>query len=374
MASTVEPAAANATPSGEGAVPTADADSKQLARTVSELVRDLMRPNSAIYWTDLVLTLIVANIGVGYWIYSSSLPLSIVGLFVGALAFYRASIFIHELQHLRAGTFRAFKTFWNVFAGIPLMLPQFMYAEHRGHHRNTEYGTAADAEYLQLMRQPWFSLLYMATRVVWLPAIFILRFLLLPPLAWVFPSVRRWTWRNASTIGGINLLHVRELPDADEEWYWKLQEFGACCYIWFIVGSILLGFAPWTLLAKLYIMGVVIVCVSHTRTLTSHRFINDGSEMTYLGQLLDSTTIPGPPVLTALWCPVGMRYHALHHLVPTLPYHNMAEAHRRLMATLPADSPYRETLRTGLFDALRDIVRTAQRQSQLLRTQTTSVK
>ena len=33
------------------------------------------------------------------------------------------------------------------------------------------------------------------------------------------------------------------------------------------------------------------------RTLTSHRFIGDGREMTYLEQLLDSTTIPGPPGL-----------------------------------------------------------------------------
>lgn len=345
---------------------TPDANSKQLAKTVSESVRDLLQPNPWIYWADMLLSAVTAQVAVAFYLYSTSPVTQVVGFFIAGLAFYRASIFIHEIQHFRRGTFRTFKIVWNVIAGIPLMLPQFMYAEHGGHHRNRDYGTDGDAEYLKLMQQPWFSLCYMASRVLWLPLMFILRFLVLPPLAWVSPAVRHWTWRYASTIGGINLFHKRPLPDAEEERYWKIQEAGACLYIWFIVGSILLGFAPWTLLGKLYVMGVFIVCLSHLRTLTSHRFANDGGAMTYLEQLLDSTTIPGSPVITALWCPVGMRYHALHHLVPSLPYHNMAEAHRRLMATLPADSPYRDTLRTGLLDALGDIVHTARQQSQIL--------
>jgi fatty acid desaturase len=40
---------------------------------------------------------------------------------------------------------------------------------------------------------------------------------------------------------------------------------------------------------------------------------------------------------------VGLRYHALHHLFPSLPYHNLGRAHQRLMAELPTDSPYRLT-------------------------------
>ncbi len=65
--------------------------------------------------------------------------------------------------------------------------------------------------------------------------------------------------------------------------------------------------------------------------------------MTFLDQLLDSINYPHRPFLSALWAPLGLRFHALHHVFPSLPYHNLDQAHRRLMAELPADSPYRLT-------------------------------
>jgi fatty acid desaturase len=74
--------------------------------------------------------------------------------------------------------------------------------------------------------------------------------------------------------------------------------------------------------------------------------------MTYGAQLLDTNTIPGLPLIAELWAPLGMRYHALHHLVPSLPYHEMAKAHKRLMKELPPDSPYRQTIYPNLFAAL----------------------
>ena len=68
-----------------------------------------------------------------------------------------------------------------------------------------------------------------------------------------------------------------------------------------------------------------------------------GREMTFVEQMLDSVNYPYNPLIAGLWAPVGLRFHALHHIFPTMPYHALAEAHRRLMASLPADSPYRRT-------------------------------
>jgi fatty acid desaturase len=54
-----------------------------------------------------------------------------------------------------------------------------------------------------------------------------------------------------------------------------------------------------------------------------------------------------------------MRFHALHHLFPSLPYHALGAAHRRLMARLPPDSPYRLTEAPRLSASLRQLWRAA---------------
>jgi fatty acid desaturase len=48
-------------------------------------------------------------------------------------------------------------------------------------------------------------------------------------------------------------------------------------------------------------------------------------------------------LVTELLCPVGLRFHSLHHMLPSLPYHSLPEAHRILMRELPPDSTYRQT-------------------------------
>jgi fatty acid desaturase len=58
-----------------------------------------------------------------------------------------------------------------------------------------------------------------------------------------------------------------------------------------------------------------------------------------------------------LWAPVGLRFHALHHLLPGVPYHHLLEAHRRLVAALGADSPYHRANYAGLPGLVGRLVR-----------------
>ena len=279
------------------------------------------------------------------------------------LLFYRAASFIHEIVHFRSGTFRAFRIVWNLLCGIPFLLPSFTYYTHLDHHRRKYYGTKQDGEYLPLGHQSIWAILFYLSQSFAIPAFVVLRFLVLTPLAWVIPPVRRWVHRHASSLV-MDPTYVRPLPDRERMIVWRLQEFG--CFVVCLTVAVFLyrglqpgadpdgphpfrrGVLPMSFLLQVYLTGVVVMLINEIRTLGAHRFTSDGREMTFVEQLVDSVNYPRNPLVTELWAPVGLRFHGLHHLFPSLPYHNLAEAHRRLMAELPADNVYRLTTGTSL--------------------------
>ena len=110
------------------------------------------------------------------------------------------------------------------------------------------------------------------------------------------------------------------------------------------LGSAALGYAA--------VAGVAML--NQARTLVAHRWENEGEPLTVTAQFLDSTNVPDG-FLPWLWAPVGLRFHALHHLLPSLPYHALGTAHRRISGALGTESTYARanypTLR-GLLGAL----------------------
>jgi len=92
--------------------------------------------------------------------------------------------------------------------------------------------------------------------------------------------------------------------------------------------------------------------LNQLRTAVAHYWENEGDQMAVLDQFLDTVNVPPPAMLPFLWAPVGLRYHALHHLMPRLPYHNLGTAHRRLVEALPADHDYRRVEQRELIPAL----------------------
>jgi Fatty acid desaturase len=186
----------------------------------------------------------------------------------------------------------------------------------------------------------------------------LVRFFVLTPLTWFSEHWRNTVHRHASSLV-INARYVRADPTPEELRIIRWQELG--CFLWClgiaVVPPVFLNRWPIPGLIQAYATAVLALLLNALRTLGAHRYGNDGRPVHLLAQILDSVNYPYRPWFTELWGPVGLRHHAIHHLQPTLPYHALPEAHRRLMGALPLDSPYRSTVEISLAGALRDLWR-----------------
>lgn len=330
-------------------------------RQAHDIVRDLMPHRAAIYWVDFLGSMTLAVAGLYYYLTGPlfSVP-AILGFFVASFLIYRSLVFTHELAHMAPSQYRGFRFVWNLLFGIPFLIPSFFYTDHRVHHIRQLYGTPNDGEYFPFATLRPTQLLMQMLISPFVPVALMVRFTILPILSLFSPAVRRWTWDKASSLSGVSERYTRP-PADDYERRCRLWQEPLCFLVaTTFVTLTILGVIPWQVALKIAGVYVFISFVNQMRVWAAHRYENEKEPMTFLEQMLDSTTIPGGP-WSELWAPLGMRYHALHHLFPTMPYHNMPAAHRRLMRELPADSPYHATVRPSLTSALADLFRAARR-------------
>lgn len=318
------------------------------------IVQDLFKPNPFYYWVDFLFNDLL---GWAAFILAVRTPnfsaAQILAFLVAGFTLYRAVLFVHELSHFRRGTFVTFHWFWNILCGFPLTLPSFIYiGVHNDHHKQKIYGTRYDPEYFPFaLAKPYRILMFPLTMLV-APSAFLLRFLLLAPLSWILWPSREslWVFGSSLAVGGS---YRRPLPDRREKWAAGVEEFMTFAYLSTALGLMAKGILPWKILVLWYLLAVFILVTNALRSLVAHCDRNPPDHvMTVEEQILDSTDIPGNPVLTPLWAPVGLRYHATHHMFIGMPYHNLGKAHRRLMRELPEGSFYRKTLRKGMWTAL----------------------
>ena len=330
------------------------------------LVADLHGPRPLIFWADLAASAVV---GWGAFVVTTAAaPLSIVQVLaftISAFALYRGVCFTHELAHLRRRAVPGFETAWNVLFGVPLLLPSFTYlGVHQSHHSLSTYGTKDDPEYLPFADSRRMTVMFGIQSSLLLPVLLVVRFLVLSPVGLLLPPFHRWLETHASSFA-MNPHYRRsvapEMAAKMRRWELAMLAFWgtglALAYVEVLPARV---FVVW------FATLVFISAVNTARVLGAHEYETDGAARSRDGQLRDSIDTPGGP-WTELWAPVGLRYHALHHYYPGIPYHNLGTAYRRIVQTVPVPARYMESTSPSLRRSLTALYAKAKRRGTALR-------
>jgi fatty acid desaturase len=331
-------------------------EDNDLIREAAALTREYSTAKPQIYWPDFLGSAVLGYAGLYVAIAGSSLAIQLAGAALAVLLLYRAASFIHEITHMRRDHVPGFRWAWNALVGIPMLIPSFLYEDtHNQHHSKMRYGTARDPEYLPLALMKPYMLAFFMVVAAFGSVGFLIRFAILSPLSLLVPWVRRETVARFSTLA-INPDYRRAMPAGAFRRDWLVMEAGASIWSIGIISAVVLGWIPLTaFLIYLAIVSAALV-LNQMRTLVAHLWENEGEVLSVTDQYLDSVNVPPPGPLAEIWAPVGLRYHALHHLVPSVPYHALPQVHRQLAAKFGDGGNYAKANYPNLRGLLRRLV------------------
>ncbi|WP_120077011.1 fatty acid desaturase family protein [Aurantiacibacter odishensis] len=328
-------------------------DDKAMLRAAAELTRDINTARPEIYWPDMIVSALVGYATMAGAILVESTWLAIALGIVSVFALYRALLFIHEISHLHRDALPGFRAGWNLLVGIPLLTPSLMYENvHTLHHARTKYGTIEDPEYMPLaLMKPWSLPLFVLVAAL-APVALIVRWGIIAPIGLIVPPLRRFAWERLSALSINPSFRRRPAEDRERGWF-LFQQVGASLWAMFLISTpFWLGWRPLLIAAGIT---AAVAVFNQLRTLVAHLWENDGEAMTVTAQYLDSVNVPS--FIAGIWAPVGLRYHALHHLVPSMPYHSLHEAHKRISAKLGDTSTFAEASHPGMIPLVGRIAR-----------------
>ena len=341
-----------------GVVPGVPRAGEPSVKEMRDIVADLYAPKPWLYWLDFLASSAVGwaafVLAVGSETFSQ---LQLIYVLVAALALYRAVCFTHELAHLQKSAVPGFRVAWNALCGIPLLVPDFLYhGIHKAHHNKNRYGTKEDGEYLPFASQaPWHIAAHFLLNLT-LPPLSAFRFSVLAPLSLLSRPLRQIVTTRASAMA-LRMDFTRDVPTrGNEKQRWVIEETIASLYAAVVVLALIFGFLPLDVALVWYCVLVLVGSMNSLRAVGgTHRYRSDEAPMGFAQQIEDSVNVPSRGPINLLLCPVGLRFHALHHLFPGLPYHALGTAHSRLMIQLPTGASYRDTVVSSLWAGLAQV-------------------
>ncbi len=337
--------AASAIPAGESNTSTAANNDAWVSQAKQQLLRgetNFYRLKPFYFWRDLGISTVLA-FGASM-IYFQAPAFSLLQLAAFGVAIFwlsRGTALMHEISHLKQTELRSFKVAYNLLFGVASLTPSTFYTWlHRDHHTQKKYGTQQDPEYLTNITSTgtFADATRYALKVLVMPVCVFLRFFL-APLTFVHPKLRHLVLTRCSSLT-VHWGYVRELKNFNAGPFVAVEML---CFLRAaaIPAALLMGGMPWHRVPQLYLLAIGAITINQLRHLADHHYESDGEKTTLAQEVLDSANhTSGKDIMSWLLYPFAVKYHALHHLAPAIPYHNLAAAHNHLVATLPADSPY----------------------------------
>lgn len=98
------------------------------------------------------------------------------------------------------------------------------------------------------------------------------------------------------------------------------------------------------------------MALQQLRSTMAHRYASHGEMMDEDDVHADTYNVVPASRLLRFLLPVGARLHALHHLAPAVPFHDLEAAHQRLIDWLPPESSYHRATATSVRAIVADLI------------------
>lgn len=270
---------------------------------------------------------------------------------IAVLACFRCIMFLHPIFHLPRPLRLKMQNTYDWLFGIWGLIPYALYAEtHRVHHHPAHTASNRDPEYLAFSKTSRAFIASYIAKSLLIPSLLLIRFTTLTWLGTFSLPLRKWVELKASALSLRPDFEARIPTEAERKKRLRKEWIGSLFFVSLVVASPG-GLAIWFFVATACsLMNALQLLVLH-----EYRGREEKASSTY-DELDDTTTFTTQtPWFTEIWAPVGQRFHALHHLVPNLPYYAMPEAHARLIEILPENSAYHRTFRKSYVAQFRRI-------------------
>jgi len=326
-----------------------------------EILKDFHEPEPLTFWADLLCFSVFGWAAITYSSYHFSLPVYLFGVFL----LYKGGMLIHEISHL-AKKMKGLRLAYDLLLGYAISYPSYIYDTHLFHHGKKTYGTSRDPEYLYIKSFKGLTLLRPLIAAFFLPLLQWIRFGILPFLTpFLGRNFQISLFQKYSTLV-FSMKYVRPLRNEKQSLKRMMREDLICAlYKVLLVCLLYFKVLPLDFIILYYGAFVIASLLNMYRALFNHIYANkSGESLSWEDHLMDTATIE-PGLITNLFFINGLNYHALHHLFPDLPYHNLKKAHQKLMMSLEEGHIYRKSV----FKNVPELIKFCMRGDRLYRLQ-----